>query len=152
MSMAVCLLLTSPPALPLILPLNQATDHSLKHNGFTCCAINPSSTVAQRIAYYHACCFSPALSTWCTAIDAGRFTTWPMLTSKLVRKYPLQSTAMVKGHLDQTSKNIRSAQPAVPPSGDDLLLNDFNSSTDASIPSPITNAVYACCQPILSML
>jgi hypothetical protein len=33
------------------------------------------STIAERIAYYHACCFSPALSIWCNAIDAGHFET-----------------------------------------------------------------------------
>ena len=65
--------------------------------------INPRSTVAQRIAYYHACCFSPQLSTccfspqlstWCAAIDAGYFTTFPELTSAMVRKYPPESIAM----------------------------------------------------------
>lgn len=39
-------------------------------------AFRPNSTIRERIAYYHACCFSPSLSTWCKAIDAGHFSTW----------------------------------------------------------------------------
>ena len=67
-----------------------------------CQSINPGTNIVDRIAYYHACYFSPALSTWCAAIDAGCFTTWPELTSSLVCKYPLPSIAMVYGNLDQT--------------------------------------------------
>ena len=73
-------------------------------------AFRPHSTIADRIAYYHACCFSPALSTWCNAIDAGHFATWPGLSSALVRQHPPQSIAMYKGHLDQTRRNQRSTQ------------------------------------------
>ena len=126
-----------------------------------CNAINPASTIAQRIAYYHACCFSPALSTWCTAIDAGRFTTWPELTSKLVRKYPPQSPAMVKGHLDQTRANVQSTQPnssvvpLVSVTCDSKIHDDFNPSGKPSTePSgeppavPRTHAVYVSCQPV----
>jgi hypothetical protein len=57
-------------------------EHRVEH---FCNAINPSTMLEDRIAYYHACCFTPVLSTWCKAIDAGRFTTWPELTSKIVR-------------------------------------------------------------------
>ena len=52
--------------------------------------------------------FSPAISTWCAAIDASHFTSWPELTSAQVRQYPPQSIAMVKGHLDQERANARS--------------------------------------------
>jgi hypothetical protein len=45
-------------------------------------------TIANRIAFYHANLFSPSLSTWCNAIDAGHFPSWPGLTSSAVRKYP----------------------------------------------------------------
>ena len=34
-------------------------------------AVNPSATIADRIEFYHASMGSPALSTWCDAIDAG---------------------------------------------------------------------------------
>ena len=67
---------------------------------FTHACFQPNSTIKERIAYYHACCFSPALSTWCQAIDAGHFTTWPELTSQLVRQHTPTSIAMHKGHLE----------------------------------------------------
>jgi hypothetical protein len=67
-------------------------------------------TVANRIDFYHASLFSPSLSTWCQAIDAGHFTTWPGLTSATVRKYPPQSTPMHQGHLDQVEANLRSTR------------------------------------------
>jgi hypothetical protein len=58
-------------------------------------------TIANCIAFYHASLFSPSLSTWCQAIDAGYFTTWPGITSSAVHKYPPQSTPMHQGYLDQ---------------------------------------------------
>jgi hypothetical protein len=64
-------------------------------------AVINNPNLAERITFYHASVLSPALSTWCTAIDAGHFTSWPELTSAQVRRYPPQSIAMVKGHLDQ---------------------------------------------------
>jgi hypothetical protein len=64
------------------------------------------NTIANRIAFYHVSIFSPSLSTWCQAIDASHFTTWPGLTSSAVRKYPPQSTPMHQGHLDQVRANI----------------------------------------------
>jgi hypothetical protein len=72
-------------------------------------ANNVTSTVtkslADRIAFYHATIFSPTISTWCRAIDAGHLTTWPELTSKQVRQHLPASRAMLKGHLDQTRSN-----------------------------------------------
>jgi hypothetical protein len=65
------------------------------------------NTIANRIDFYHASLFSPSLSTWCHAIDAGHFLTWPSLTSSAVRKYPPQSTPMHQGHLDQIRANLR---------------------------------------------
>ena len=49
--------------------------------------------------YLHCACFSPAPSTWTTAIDAGFFSTWPGLTSQLVRQNLPKSVATAKGHL-----------------------------------------------------
>ena len=67
-------------------------------------------TLADRIAFYHASLFSPALSTWCRAIDGNLLSTWPDLTSAQVRKHPPASAAMIKGHLDQTRANQRSTK------------------------------------------
>jgi hypothetical protein len=55
--------------------------------------------------------FSSAIPTWCAAIDAGHFTSWPEPTSAQVRRYPPQSIAMVKGHLEQERANVRSTKP-----------------------------------------
>jgi hypothetical protein len=65
-----------------------------------------NKSIADRVAYVYAALFSPALSTWCAAIDAGRFTTFPDTTSEQVRGYPPQSSAMIKGHLDQQLANL----------------------------------------------
>jgi hypothetical protein len=54
-------------------------------------------TIANRIAFYHASLFSPSLSTWCQAIDAGHLPTWPGLTSSAVRKYPPNPHPCIKG-------------------------------------------------------
>ena len=72
-------------------------------------AINKHSA-AERVAFLHACAGYPALSTWCKAIDAGHYATWPNLTSELVRKHPPQSKPMVKGHLDQQRQGIQSTK------------------------------------------
>ena len=59
--------------------------------------------------------FSPAMKTWCDAIDAGRMTTWPELTSAQVQCRPhTNSQPMIKGHLDQNRKNKCSTK-AKPP-------------------------------------
>jgi hypothetical protein len=61
---------TSPsnrPPVPLVLEPSMGTANSLMKY----------DTIAECIAFYHASLFSPVISTWCDAIDAGHFTTWP---------------------------------------------------------------------------
>jgi hypothetical protein len=50
-------------------------------------------------------------STFTKATEAGNFMTWPTLTAQHVRKYLEKSEATIKGHLNQTSKNVRSTRP-----------------------------------------
>jgi hypothetical protein len=70
-----------------------------------------NTNIADHIAFYHAAAFSPVISTWCEAIDNGHFTTWPELTSALVRKHlPYGSGPMIKGHLHQQRSNLRSTK------------------------------------------
>jgi hypothetical protein len=45
------------------------------------------------------------------AIEDGNFTAWPTLTAQHVKKYLEKLEATVKGHLNQTRKNVRSARP-----------------------------------------
>ena len=77
---------------------------------YKCNKLHPTFTVAQRVAYYHACLGSPPLSTFCHAIDAGHLVTLPTLTSNQVRRHPPQSMATHQGHLDQTRSNQRSTK------------------------------------------
>ncbi|EEC47130.1 predicted protein [Phaeodactylum tricornutum CCAP 1055/1] len=80
-------------------------------------ALVPNTPLANCIAFVHASLFSPALSTWCQALDSGHLTTFPDLSSRQVRKYPPSSPVMIKGHLDQQRANLRSTKlfPVVPP-------------------------------------
>jgi hypothetical protein len=77
----------------------------------------PGHLLSDRIAFYHAALFSPVLSTWCDAIDAGHFTTWPALTSAQVRKHFHWSIPMHLSHMHQTRANIQSTKQ--PPSNSD---------------------------------
>jgi hypothetical protein len=69
-----------------------------------------SAMPAQLAAFAHATLFSPALSTLGLALKKGYLTNFPGLTAKTLRKYPPQSFPMVKGHLDQTRKNLASTK------------------------------------------
>jgi hypothetical protein len=69
------------------------------------------SKVYGTIQYLHAAAGSPVPSTFVKAIKAGNFTTWPTLTPEHVNKYLEKSEATVKGHLNQTRKNVRSTKP-----------------------------------------
>ena len=65
----------------------------------------------------HRACFSPVVDTWWKTIDAGYFTTWPGLTSRLVRKHLPNYTDTANGHLRLSRQHVRStsAQPPLTP-------------------------------------
>jgi hypothetical protein len=71
-------------------------------------------TIASMIAFYHASCYWPALSTRCATVDAGQFTTRPGLTAAAVRKYPPAFMVMHQGHLDLVRMNTRTTQSLSP--------------------------------------
>jgi hypothetical protein len=109
-------------------------------------------TIANRIDFYHASLFFPSLSTWCQAIDAGHFPSWPGLTSSDVRKYPPQSIPMHQGHLDQVRANIRLTHPPASsrqqPTSDDYI-------DDAAPPledNTRTRIIYADCHCTTDMV
>ena len=116
--------------------------------------IIPNASTKTRIAFYHACCFSPSLSTWIKAIDAGHFATFPGLTSADVRRYPPSSTAMHKGHLDQTRQNQRSTKPTTndqvsitaPTSTDDEIDHDYEPINPE--PHRRSHQIFAVCADI----
>ena len=111
-------------------------------------------TVPERLAFLHWCAGSPQLSTWCKAIDAGYYRSWPGLTSKLVRKHMPQSIPMIKGHLDQQRKNIKSTKPKRSKATPKLLPGDDETEQDFH-PVPAqhrTNLVYAECHDITGQI
>ena len=65
------------------------------------------------VQYLHQCAFITVVHTWTKSIDAGYFSTWPGLTSKLVRKHLPKLIATAKGHLKQDQQNIRSTKPSI---------------------------------------
>ena len=70
-----------------------------------------AESMPDRIAFLHACAGSPAISSFCTALDAGYYTTWPDLTLARVRQHLKEPpTATVQGHLDQQRRNLRSTK------------------------------------------
>jgi hypothetical protein len=91
------------------------------------CSANPflpTNTIADRVVYVHATLFSLALAIWCAVIDAGRLTTVADITSEQVRRYPPQSSAMIKGHLDTPRTNLRSTKPTPSPLTTELPASD----------------------------
>jgi len=66
--------------------------------------------LADIIDYHHRTMFSPVISTWTKAINAGNFKTWPGLTAKRVQQYLRPSIATSKGHIKQIKQNIRSTK------------------------------------------
>lgn len=74
-------------------------------------AVTLPSKVPELVAFSHATLFSPALSTLQKALDHGYIHNFPGLTVQNLKKFPPQSVAMVKGHMDQTRANQQSTQP-----------------------------------------
>ena len=64
--------------------------------------------------YLHCACFSPVPNTWTAAIDAGFVSTWPGLTSQLVRQHLPKSVATAKGHLRTACSDQRSTTKPTP--------------------------------------
>jgi len=58
----------------------------------------------------HAVCGYPVKSTWLKAIKAGNYVGWPMLNERNVQKYYPETIKTVKGHLNQTRKNVSSTK------------------------------------------
>jgi hypothetical protein len=62
----------------------------------------------ERMAYYHAMFFSPTMSTFQAAADAGLLDFLPGFTAEKLRKNPIHTMATAKGHLDRTRKGQNS--------------------------------------------
>ena len=58
----------------------------------------------------HAVCGYPVKSTWIHTIKVGNYVGWPILTERNVRKYYPETDETIKGHMNQTRKNVRSTK------------------------------------------
>ncbi|KAL7529451.1 hypothetical protein ACHAXR_002973 [Thalassiosira sp. AJA248-18] len=63
----------------------------------------------------HAICGYPIKSTWLAAVKAGNYAEWPLLTARNIKKYYPETSETPKGHLNQTSKNVRLTKPKQKP-------------------------------------
>ena len=68
----------------------------------------------QIIWWHHAAAEYPTKTTWLKAIEAGFYATWPMLTSKAVKKHYPEHDATTKGHMHRVKSGIRSTKPTQP--------------------------------------
>jgi hypothetical protein len=66
---------------------------------------------SQLVAFAHAALFSPSLSTLTKALSKNYICNFPGLSQSLLSKFPPNSVATAKGHLDQTCRNFCSTKP-----------------------------------------
>lgn len=87
----------------------------------SCSAIILKYTTKANLAQFmHGALRFPVETTLIKAIDSKFLSTFPGLTTPLVKKYPPKSAETIKGHLDHERKNLQStkseeAQPIPPP-------------------------------------
>jgi hypothetical protein len=92
-------------------------------------------TDATFVAYVHRCFGSPAISSFLKAIDLGYLRTYPLLTSKIVRKNLPLTPSTAFGHLDLARKNYHSTRKADPP---DNLAGTLIDEPDCNYPNTFT--------------
>ena len=61
--------------------------------------------------YFHACCFSPCISTFTKAINNGNFLSWPGINSINFKKILNTTQATLKRHIEQERKNLQTTKP-----------------------------------------
>ena len=90
------------------------------------------STKGYLVCYLHLSAFSPVISTWTSAIDAGYYTTWPGLTSQLVHKHLPKALETAQVYLRQQRRNVRSTKITTTPS----IYKNMPEMTTPSVPPP----------------
>jgi hypothetical protein len=83
----------------------------------------------QLIRFYHACLFSPVVSTLINTINKGYLKGFPGLTSQRVRRHIEINNAMEKGHMDQSRQGQRSTSSS-PPAETTLPPTHDNAAAD----------------------
>jgi hypothetical protein len=97
-----------------------------------------TTSQATHAQFLHAMCGNPVPSTWNQAIDNGNFTTWPGLSSNLVRQHLPKSTATILGHMHQQRQNIRSTKTPIATTPIDT---DYHPPSD--VPNERSHLVFA---------
>ena len=72
------------------------------------------NTLPALVQFLNRACFIRVVYTWCKAIDAGYFTTWPGLTSRIVLKHLPKYIDSANGHLRLSHQHIRSTNAQLP--------------------------------------
>ena len=75
--------------------------------------IRKKQTKMELAQFLHALMFSPVPSTFTKAIDKNNFTTWPGLSSKLIKRHLPSSIATAKGHLHLERQGLQSTKPKI---------------------------------------
>ena len=115
-----------------LLPIGQSPPQQSSQNSLTSAnniQISTLDTKQNLAIWYHRICFCPVVTTWIKAIDAGFFSTWPGLTSKLIKKHLPPSVNTALGHLRHQYQNTRSTRiveaPLPPPNLQQKTNNAF---------------------------
>ena len=88
-------------------PISASTHHQSNH-------VYDMRTKVDLATYLHMCAWSPTPDTWIKSIDKNFFTTWPGLTSQLIRKHLPKSIPTSKGHQKMIRQHIRSTKQKIP--------------------------------------
>jgi len=90
-------------------------------------AASGTAKPAELVTFAHAAMFSPTVSTLTEALRRGYLPEFAGLTLERLQKYPPLSIPMIKGHLDQERKNLRSTKSQ--PDQTEDALQSANSTT-----------------------
>ena len=98
---------------------NQSLSYSLQHRqSIYVCTLRA-----------HTDLFSPALSTVQKSLELNYIHHFPGITSETLKKYPPQSSAMIKGRIDQSIKNQRSTKKNSKNSTSQLVYEPVSNSS-----------------------
>ena len=96
--------------------------------------INKTQSKAKLASYYHACCYSPCISTLTQAVKNGNFNSWPGMEDQKLYNFMTRTMATSMGHLDQERQNLQSTKKN--------YFTTTNSSAQLQINSDIENDFF----------
>jgi hypothetical protein len=95
----------------------------------------------QLMRFYHACLFSPVLSTLINVIDNGYLKGFPGPTAEKACRHITINNAKAKGHMDQTRQGQCTTHPTLKPTAN-LPNNDTVEVVTQKPNNAMTNLVY----------